>query len=323
MKRSIILSNLGSCSDRYVTEGYDAPVSLKELFQQLKKLKGVDGVELVGTWHIRPNNTQEIKSMLEEVGLPVVSIIPDHFGTKYWGKGAFTAPDAAVRQEAIDSTLRICETAHALSCPVISIWNGQDGFDYPLQADYAALNEYLIQGLYAVASREPDLMFALEYKPKEPRNHCSIPNVYSALYLAEKTGLPNVGVTVDFGHSLLAGENVSDAICVAHKHHRLAHIHINDNFRMWDDDLITGSVHTIEYLELFYWLQKIGYQGYLSIDQYPYREDSLQAAQQSLDWMTMLERTASRIDPEKMDAILKDQDAVASTRYIREILLGA
>ena len=79
----------------------------------------------------------------------------------------------------------------------------------------------------------------------------------------------------------------------------------------------------LEYLELFYWLQKIGYQGYLSIDQYPYREDSLQAAQQSLDWMTMLERTASRIDPEKMDAILKDQDAVASTRYIREILLGA
>ena len=50
-------------------------------------------------------------------------------------------------------------------------------------------------------------------------------------------------------------------------------MHFNDNYRLWDDDMIVGSVHTIEYLELLYWLDRIGYDGYLSMDQYPYREE--------------------------------------------------
>ena len=46
-------------------------------------------------------------------------------------------------------------------------------------------------------------------------------------------------------------------------------MHFNDNYRLWDDDMIVGSVHTIEYLELLYWLDRVGYDGYLSMDQYP------------------------------------------------------
>ena len=38
--------------------------------------------------------------------------------------------------------------------------------------------------------------------------------------------------------------------------------------------------------------------------------------------MTALEKAADRLDPAKMDAILAKNDAVASTRYVREILFG-
>ena len=115
---------------------------------------------------------------------------------------------------------------------------------------------------------------------------------------------------------------MAEAICAAASRGLLFHMHINDNYRLWDDDMITGSIHTIEYLEIFYWLRKMGYDGYVSVDQYPYRENSRDAVNESVQWMTALEKAADRLDPAKMDAILAKNDAVASTRYVREILFG-
>ena len=31
---------------------------------------------------------------------------------------------------------------------------------------------------------------------------------------------------------------------------KLFHIHFNDNYRSWDDDMIVGSVHLVEFVEL-------------------------------------------------------------------------
>ena len=57
-----------------------------------------------------------------------------------------------------------------------------------------------------------------------------------------------MGVTIDVGHSLEAYENVSEAACAAMSRGRLFHFHMNDNWRLWDDDMIAGSVHTIEFI---------------------------------------------------------------------------
>lgn len=103
---------------------------------------------------------------------------------------------------------------------------------------------------------------------------------------------------------------------------RLFHVHINDNYRLWDDDMIVGSVHTLEYLEFFYWLRRTGYDGYLTIDQYPYREDGRDAVAESAAWMQALERRADRIDPEKVAAVLRRKDAVAASALMRGILFG-
>lgn len=71
-----------------------------------------------------------------------------------------------------------------------------------------------------------------------------------------------------------------------------------------------------------YWLKKLGYDGYISTDQYPYREESRDAVEQTVLWMQAFERLADRIDDERMQAILDSNDAVKSTAYIRELLLG-
>ncbi len=55
----------------------------------------------------------------------------------------------------------------------------------------------------------------------------------------------NCGVTIDYGHAAVAYENVAESIAVLKKYgDKLFHLHMNDNYTLWDDDMITGSVHT-------------------------------------------------------------------------------
>lgn len=321
IKHSVILGNVGQCSDRYMTGGYGRSFELEELFERVASIKGVTGVELIGKWHLSDKTVGKIKDLLKQYALEPVAIIPDHFGTQIWSKGAFTNPDANIRREAVLETNRMCELARELGCSLISIWNGQDGYDYPLQADYIKAHKWLSEGLAQCCADNPDMRIALEYKPKEPRNHSFLANVWTALTIIGESGMPNMGITIDVGHSLEAYEDVSEAICAAMSRGRMYHFHMNDNWRLWDDDLIAGSVHTVEYIEMFYWLKKLGYSGYISTDQYPYREESRDAVEQTVLWMQAFERLVEKIDDTRMQEILDANDAVKSTAYIRELLL--
>ena len=59
---------------------------------------------------------------------------------------------------------------------------------------------------------------------------------------------------------------------------KLFYMHFNDNWRLWDDDMTVGSVHTIETLELLYWLDRMNYTGWYALDIFPYRENGISAA---------------------------------------------
>ena len=227
-----------------------------------------------------------------------------------------------MRKAAINETVKMAELAGEIGCQMISIWNGQDGYDYPLQADYINAAKWLADGLGECCALVPDKKISLEYKPKEPRNHCFLPNVWAALTLIAESGMQNMGITIDVGHSLEAYENVSEAICAAMSRGKMFHFHMNDNWRLWDDDMIAGSVHTIEFIEMFYWLRKLGYNAFISTDQYPYRENSRDAVAQTVKWMQTFERIASNIDMTEMQAILDQNDAVASNEYLRRLMFG-
>jgi xylose isomerase len=319
---SVILGNVGQCSDRYMTGGYGRPFELEELFERVASIKGVTGVELIGNWQISDKTVGKIKDYLKQYTFKAVAIIPDHFGSQIWGKGAFTHPHADVRKAAIEETNHMCALGREIGCDMISVWNGQDGYDYPLQADYINGHKWLAEGLTQCCTDNPDMRISLEYKPKEPRNHSFLANVWTTLALIAESGKSNMGVTIDVGHSFEAYENVAEAICASMARGRMFHFHMNDNWKLWDDDLIAGSVHTIEYIEMFYWLKKLNYTGFISTDQYPYREDSRDAVEQTVLWMQAFERVADKMDMARMQAILDENDAVKSTSYMRELLFG-
>lgn len=322
-KYSVILSNVGSCSDRYVTGGYAEPFTIAQLFERVAQIPQVTGVELVGTWHVTDNNVKELKGYLDAYGLKLVSIIPDHFGQMKWKQGSFAAKDAAVRREAVAHTKEMIDAAVELGGDLISLWPGQDGYDYLFQADYIQERDWFAEGVKEVCKYRPDVRISLEYKPKEPRTHSYLSTVTSSLLIAQEVGTDNVGVTIDFGHALNAYETPAESVALLKKYgNKLFHVHMNDNYRHWDDDMIVGSVHTIETLEFFYWLRRTGYDGWLSIDQYPYREDGLDAVREGVNAMEAFVNVLDAIPDGEIEALIRSGDAPTITKYLRRLLLS-
>jgi xylose isomerase len=284
-------------------------------------IDGLTGVELVGTWDIHADNVSEMASQLNELGLACASIIPDHFSQSIWWKGAFTSRDAVVRKKAVDVTLEACEFGKLLNCDLINIWNGQDGYDYPLQADYDQERTWLVEGLRECARSFPEMRFALEYKLKEPRTHSYLARMADTLLVCQEVGESNVGITIDVGHSMVGYEDVAEAVVLAKRAgNKLYHMHFNDNFRAWDDDMIVGSVHTVEYIELLYWLDRTGYTGWLSMDQYPYREDGRDALAESVAWLQGFQK---KVDThrEEIDQLLHVGEATKTSAFLRKLFL--
>ena len=320
---SVILGNLGNTCDRFLPTGYKQPLPKREMIALAASIPGIQGLELVGGWDITPENTAEIEGLLQTHQLACVSIIPDLFSRSIWGQGSFCARDATVRQLAIDETHRAAEIATRLGCPLLNLWLGQDGYDYPLQGDFARQRGWMVEGIRAVASRWPQLRFALEYKLKEPRIRSFQARAADTLLMAQEIGLPNVGVCIDVGHAFVAQENVAESAWLLHHcGGKLFHLHYNDNYGHWDDDMIVGSVHLTHYIELRYWLRRIGYAGWHSMDLYPYREDGGRAVAESVAFLRDLERALDDAKCSEIDALLASGDATASTRWVREFIFG-
>jgi sugar phosphate isomerase/epimerase len=318
-KYSVILGNLGNTCDRFCSS-YKTNPDTMDMLKQAASIPHVKGIELVGTWDIRPDNVAEMKSALGDLGLLCVSIIPDLFADKTYWKGAYSSKEASVRQKAIDYTRQMCDIAGELGCETINLWPGQDGYDYLLTADYLQEREWECDAVRKLATAYPRLRFALEYKPKEPRTHSYMARMADTLLLAQETGCANVGVTIDTGHAYVGGEVVAESIVLAKRAgDKLLHMHFNDNFASWDDDMMVGSVHSICYIETMYWLDRCGYGGWLSMDQYPYREDAVGAIGESILWLCKFD-AINREHKEQIDRLVSLGDPIETSRFLRSVL---
>lgn len=318
-KYAVVLGNLGNTRDRFCA-GYKANPSTLEMLRQASQIPNVSGIELVGTWDIRRENVRQMRDALKDVGMECVSIIPDLFTDKLFSRGSLSSSEPKIRQIAVDRVRVMCDAAREMSCGLVNLWPGQDGYDYLLCADYEAERAWLCESISELANSYRDLKLALEYKPKEPRTHSYLARMADTLLLATEAGASNIGVTIDTGHAFVAGEVVGESIALAKRAgNRLFHMHFNDNHVTTDDDMIVGSVHTICYLEMLYWLDRCGYQGWLSMDQYPYREGAAEAIGESILWVRQFEAIVGE-NREVIDALVQNQDPIATSRFLRSFL---
>jgi sugar phosphate isomerase/epimerase len=318
-KYSMILGNLGNTCDRFCKGYKDNPTSDEMLAIAKEKIPHIEGIELVGTWDIRPDNVKEMKKKLGHYDFKCASIIPDTFTDPRFARGSITSISASTRKKALDYLRQMCDIARLIDCPTMNLWLGQDGYDYLLTADYNQEREWLKESTYKLATEYPDLRFALEYKPKEPRNFSYHSRMADTILAAKETGCENVGVTIDTGHSFVAGENVAEAVVLAKRAgNMLFHMHFNDNHGSWDDDMIVGNVHSIVYIELLFWLKKTGYEGWLSMDQYPYREDGAEAIAESILWVKKFEKIVDEYYND-IETLISQNDAIETSRFLRKL----
>jgi hypothetical protein len=77
--------------------------------------------------------------------------------------------------------------------------------------------------------------------------------------------------------------------------------------------------HTVCRLETFYWLDRCGYGGWLSMDQYPYREDAAGAIGESILWLVKFDSILQR-KRAAIDTLVADGDAVKTSAFLRSVL---
>ena len=323
LRFSANINTFNACADRYVLSGYGERLTPEELIQAATRVEGLTGVELVGMWHVNDDNLEQVHRQIGDAGLVVTCVTPDIWASSKWGWGSFSSNDPQIRRDAIHEVKKSMEWASQMDCEVVDLWFGQDGFDYPLQSDYLTAWDRIIEGTVECAEHLPDVNLVIEYKPKEPRTHCLVGTVGKTLLLLDRVNKPNVGAMIDWGHTMMAYESPAESAALLHHFgQKLFYMHFNDNWRVWDDDMTVGSVHIVEMLELLYWLDRLDYGGWYALDIFPYREDGVRAATESIRWIEGLHGLLDRIGRERITQVIASGDAMDATAMVREALLG-
>ncbi|MFQ6079463.1 MAG: sugar phosphate isomerase/epimerase, partial [Thermodesulfobacteriota bacterium] len=104
-------------------------------------------------------------------------------------------------------------------------------------------------------------------------------------------------------------EKPGDSVALLNRHGRLFNVHFNDAYGEWDDDLIVGSIHVADTLEFLYYLDVTGYEGWLGLDIFPFREDALMAARLCIRNLDRLVAILDRMDYEELQKAQETLDA--------------
>jgi len=233
--------------------------------------------------------------------------------------GGFTNADDALRRRAIELTKEGCAWAEALGATELVVWSAFDGYDYAHQADHVVMWARVVDAFRQVCDAYPALKVSLEFKPTDENTRFfAVPSTGAALLLVEEINRPNMGLTIDFGHCLAAGENPAQSAAMVGARGKLFGIQLNDGYTRLgaEDGLILGSVHPHLALEFVAWLQKTAFGGHVYFDTFPRNEDPVREAEYNIRKFKRLWRQAERLRAAGLDELTARQDAMAVLEFL-------
>ena len=87
-KLGACLPTFASCADRYCLGGYGrGGATMEEMLAMARKVEGLDGLELVGNWHINDGNIEKVTGLFRDNGFSIPMIVPDLWTQAKWGRG--------------------------------------------------------------------------------------------------------------------------------------------------------------------------------------------------------------------------------------------
>ena len=312
LKMGIITGFLSRTKDRF--HEYNEPLDLDAKFSVMTEIEGYDGVEIVYPYEVpEPEVT---KALLQKHGLNVAAINVNVKAEPEFRNGGLTSHDPAVRAKAVQIIKGGKDFAAAVGADKVTCCPLGDGYEFALQYDYAKTWRYLVEAFGEAGAYRPEIPLFIEYKPSETRGRCFIDSAAKTLCLLNDMQCPDVGVTLDFGHSIYGNENPAEALVMLAESPYPYYIHINDNDGKWDWDFFCGTKHFLEYVEFLYYLKKYGYTDYLTSDTSPTRWDIKGTFEVNSRITNKIWQRLEAIDAGKIEDLMARGDYLETWRFI-------
>lgn len=315
---AVISSFLGEQRNRYMS--YKPERDLEEKFALACQIEGLGGLELC--YPADFTDPVLLKKLLADTGLGVSAVNIRSRRTGKWLRGSFTSQNPDERAEvvadfkrAIDLTLEI-GVSRITTCPL------NDGHDYVFEMNYLDAYRFAEETFAQICAHQPEVKVCIEYKWNDPRARCLLASAGESASFCQSVGAPNLGVTLDIGHALLAGERPAQSVALLSRAQRLFYVHLNDNDRNWDWDMIPGAFHFWESIEFLYYLKEIGYRDdWYAYDVFSKEIDTVETFNTVVTLTRRLEEMSDRIDRTEMEQLLQQRNPARSLRYLYDKVL--
>ncbi|MCX6384913.1 MAG: sugar phosphate isomerase/epimerase [Actinobacteria bacterium] len=264
---------LGTYGERYVPGGYYEELTAEQQLEIMSKIKGLTGLFTFYPTAPLPNDPDKLVKKVESYGLKVSNIAVECWGDRKWKHGSFCTNDAKIRKETVKLFKDAIDFAKEVKADSVLLWPAHDGYDYTFQVNYVEGWKYLIETVREIGEYAKDMKIAIEAKSKDPRQKQYISDTGKAMAFVRDVNLKNVGCALDIGHALMAGEGIAESAALLDYWGKLNQIHINENYKDADPDMIFGTINFWEILEFYYYLNKTNYEGWCAIDIIAPRDD--------------------------------------------------
>ena len=305
-KFSVILGYLGRLTDRFSFYGEERDLATK--FEYASQIEGVQGLELVYPFDF--SDVGKTMQLLNKFDLECSAVNVNIKAEPKFHLGALTSKDEGIRREAVQYIKTGMDISANIGTNRITCCPLSDGFDYAFETSYLNAWKWFIDGVGEAASHRESVQVCLEYKQSEPRHKVIIPNAGTTLSACLQIGLPNVGVTMDMGHALLAGEGTAWAAALLAQAGKLFLVHVNDNYRNWDWDMMPGSINVWDLVELMFYLDEFGYKGWMTSDVAPFRLDPVKTNSFTYRSLVWAEQIIRKVGREELRRIIQEGDPI-------------
>lgn len=317
LKHSVMVSILGKIADRF--HEYQPVRSFAERLDMAKKVRNMDGIEVVYPQEF--DNPEQTVAMIKDSGLPVSAVNLNVKSEKKWQSGSFTSPEPELRADAVSYMKTAMDLAAELDSWMVTCCPLIDGHNYSFQVDYLKQWKWLEDGLTEAAKHRSDVKISLEYKPNESRNYVILGDMGRSLYLCERLGMENIGVTMDVGHALVAKETPAEVMSIAAQAGRLFYVHFNDNAREWDWDMLPGSVNLWDLLEMIFYLDRLDWEGWLAYDVVTRDGDQIEAMSATIAIIKVIQTLLDKLGREQLQEFIEEGIPARTFEYLIKSLL--
>ena len=317
IKQAIIMAFMGKTKDRFCE--YHEAKTPTEKIAAIADVKGAQGVEIVYPYELQ--DVGAAKEALDAHNLGIAAVNVNIKGEPEFMNGSSSVSSKAIRDKAIEMIRKALDVAAELGADKVTCCPLSDGYDYLFQMNYREAWRNMVSTFKEAACHRRDIQLFIEYKSSETRVHCFLDSAARALCMVRDINEPNIGITMDFGHSLLVGENPAESICLIHESGVPYYVHINDNDGKGDWDLIPATRNLWAYLEMLFYLKELDYNGWVTSDMSPTRLETVPAFERTIATTNKMIDMVNGLDSAKILSMMKAGKTIETLQWLEEQIL--